>query len=100
MPRRRRKSEASERELMCIEQEEFRQRSPADAAPAPALTSARPATYTVPSVVRRDPVADRARSSAGEHSLHTGGVRGSIPLAPTTKIQCFRRAGKIIPSQV
>src|SRR6185437_16395082 len=26
---------------------------------------------------------DRARSSAGEHSLHTGGVTGSIPVAPT-----------------
>jgi hypothetical protein len=25
----------------------------------------------------------RARSSAGEHSLHTGGVTGSIPVAPT-----------------
>jgi putative endonuclease len=25
-----------------------------------------------------------ARSSAGEHSLHTGGVTGSIPVAPTT----------------
>jgi hypothetical protein len=29
----------------------------------------------------------RARSSAGEHSLHTGGVTGSIPVAPTTKAQ-------------
>src|SRR3954469_11030848 len=27
----------------------------------------------------------RARSSAGEHSLHTGGVTGSIPVAPTTR---------------
>ena len=27
----------------------------------------------------------RARSSAGEHSLHTGGVTGSIPVAPTIK---------------
>src|ERR1700692_3578344 len=27
----------------------------------------------------------RARSSAGEHSLHTGGVTGSIPVAPTSK---------------
>src|SRR5215813_4821722 len=26
---------------------------------------------------------ERARSSAGEHSLHTGGVTGSIPVAPT-----------------
>src|SRR5207302_2158427 len=26
----------------------------------------------------------RARSSAGEHTLHTGGVTGSIPVAPTT----------------
>src|SRR3954452_3356679 len=26
----------------------------------------------------------RARSSAGEHTLHTGGVVGSIPTAPTT----------------
>jgi hypothetical protein len=26
----------------------------------------------------------RARSSAGEHSLHTGGVTGSIPVAPTS----------------
>src|SRR5262249_11632110 len=26
-----------------------------------------------------------ARSSAGEHTLHTGGVRGSIPLAPTSR---------------
>jgi hypothetical protein len=25
----------------------------------------------------------RARSSAGEHTLHTGGVTGSIPVAPT-----------------
>ena len=25
----------------------------------------------------------RARSSAGEHTLHTGGVVGSIPTAPT-----------------
>ena len=24
-----------------------------------------------------------ARSSAGEHSLHTGGVTGSIPVVPT-----------------
>ena len=24
-----------------------------------------------------------ARSSAGEHTLHTGGVTGSIPVAPT-----------------
>src|SRR3984893_14189862 len=28
-----------------------------------------------------------ARSSAGEHSLHTGGVTGSIPVAPTIKIK-------------
>jgi hypothetical protein len=28
---------------------------------------------------------ERARSSAGEHSLHTGGVTGSIPVAPTIK---------------
>src|ERR1700730_14790464 len=28
-----------------------------------------------------------ARSSAGEHSLHTGGVTGSIPVAPTIKTQ-------------
>src|ERR1700730_4396400 len=27
-----------------------------------------------------------ARSSAGEHSLHTGGVTGSIPVAPTIPI--------------
>src|ERR1700758_5188710 len=26
----------------------------------------------------------RARSSAGEHTLHTGGVTGSIPVAPTS----------------
>ena len=26
----------------------------------------------------------RARSSAGEHRLHTAGVAGSIPAAPTT----------------
>jgi hypothetical protein len=26
---------------------------------------------------------DRARSSAVEHTLHTGGVTGSIPVAPT-----------------
>jgi hypothetical protein len=30
------------------------------------------------------PTGFRARSSAGEHSLHTGGVTGSIPVAPTT----------------
>jgi hypothetical protein len=29
----------------------------------------------------------RARSSAGEHSLHTGGVTGSIPVAPTMEIK-------------
>src|SRR5437762_3488157 len=29
------------------------------------------------------PDTDRARSSAGEHTLHTGGVTGSIPVAPT-----------------
>src|SRR5579871_397684 len=28
-----------------------------------------------------------ARSSAGEHSLHTGGVTGSIPVAPTIKVE-------------
>ena len=28
---------------------------------------------------------ERARSSAGEHSLHTGGVTGSIPVAPTIR---------------
>src|SRR5271155_22760 len=28
----------------------------------------------------------RARSSAGEHTLHTGGVTGSIPVAPTILI--------------
>src|SRR6266699_378716 len=33
--------------------------------------------------MRRAGAARRARSSAGEHTLHTGGVRGSIPLAPT-----------------
>ena len=37
----------------------------------------------------------RARSSAGEHSLHTRGVAGSIPAAPTRKnaggrVPCFR----------
>jgi hypothetical protein len=30
--------------------------------------------------------APRARSSAGEHSLHTREVAGSIPAAPTTPI--------------
>ena len=30
----------------------------------------------------------RARSSAGEHSLHTGGVTGSIPVAPTICSSC------------
>jgi adenylate kinase family enzyme len=29
------------------------------------------------------PCRGRARSSAGEHTLHTGGVTGSIPVAPT-----------------
>src|SRR5437588_4210824 len=33
--------------------------------------------------MRRAGSGRRARSSAGEHTLHTGGVRGSIPLAPT-----------------
>ena len=28
----------------------------------------------------------RARSSAGEHCLHTAGVTGSIPVAPTNKL--------------
>src|SRR6516165_3853708 len=31
----------------------------------------------------------RAHSSAGERSLHTGEVQGSIPCAPTTKTRCF-----------
>jgi hypothetical protein len=31
-------------------------------------------------------VLERARSSAGEHTLHTGGVTGSIPVAPTTRL--------------
>ena len=30
---------------------------------------------------------DRARSSAVEHTLHTGGVTGSIPVAPTRKLR-------------
>ena len=29
------------------------------------------------------PAFERARSSAVEHTLHTGGVTGSIPVAPT-----------------
>lgn len=32
---------------------------------------------------KKAPSLRRARSSAGEHSLHTGGVTGSIPVAPT-----------------
>ena len=32
----------------------------------------------------------RARSSAGEHTLHTGGVTGSIPVAPTSLSAIFR----------
>ena len=36
-----------------------------------------------------DPVSG-ARSSAGEHSLHTGGVTGSIPVAPTIKSLIFQ----------
>jgi hypothetical protein len=31
----------------------------------------------------------RARSSAGEHTLHTGGVTGSIPVAPTSISSIF-----------
>src|SRR5258708_444054 len=38
--------------------------------------------------MRRARSARRARSSAGEHTLHTGGVRGSIPLAPTMISVC------------
>ena len=35
-------------------------------------------------IARRSAIGrQRARSSAGEHSLHTGGVTGSIPVAPT-----------------
>ena len=32
-------------------------------------------------------VTRRAASSAGEHSLHTGGVTGSIPVPPTIEIR-------------
>src|SRR5271163_2468003 len=41
---------------------------------------------------------NRARSSAGEHTLHTGGVTGSIPVAPTSlsdlKITLLRLQGE------
>src|SRR5690625_3939625 len=41
-----------------------------------------------PPPTRQTPLqAQRARSSAGEHCLHTAGVAGSIPAAPTTKSQ-------------
>ena len=33
---------------------------------------------------------DRARSSAGEHCLHTAGVTGSIPVAPTIFFLCLQ----------
>ena len=37
----------------------------------------------------------RARSSAGEHSLHTGGVTGSIPVAPTIKIRDLEQLNRV-----
>src|SRR5208337_4076716 len=37
--------------------------------------------------IKGQPFGLGARSSAGEHSLHTGGVTGSIPVAPTIKTQ-------------
>src|SRR3546814_11956193 len=36
------------------------------------------------------PVPERARSSAVEHTLHTGGVTGSIPVAPTMASRALR----------
>src|SRR5688500_12106043 len=54
----------------------------------------RAAFYVLTSLVLCQVVADntpsRARSSAAEHTLHTGGVTGSIPVAPTIflKIIC------------
>ena len=58
-------------------------------APSRALTAERtpsPGASTLdvgprPLQIARSPKG--ARSSAGEHSLHTGGVTGSIPVAPT-----------------
>lgn len=46
--------------------------------PDPALDVRICALYKLP------PAFGRARSSAGEHTLHTGGVVGSIPTAPTS----------------
>src|SRR5215470_16590244 len=37
----------------------------------------------------------RARSSAGEHTLHTGGVTGSIPVAPTITTYLVCRTGAL-----
>ena len=50
---------------------------------------AAPSYRAPPSVAPGGP--ERARSSAGEHSLHTGGVTGSIPVAPTTFKQLIWR---------
>ena len=41
----------------------------------------------------------RARSSAGEHSLHTRRVTGSIPVAPTNLLRCASRGAAPNPAR-
>ena len=50
---------------------------------APEQAGARLDRTQGPALYGRVPKRTRARSSAGEHSLHTGGVAGSIPAVPT-----------------
>jgi hypothetical protein len=50
----------------------------------------RPTTRLDRGSVQRRYGIGRARSSAGEHTLHTGGVTGSIPVAPTRLFACFQ----------
>src|SRR5439155_25332369 len=59
---------------------------PGHDAGAPRLDSVRAAPLNARAGQR-----NRARSSAGEHTLHTGGVTGSIPVAPTTESPTYPR---------
>jgi hypothetical protein len=84
--------------LMDVFLDHYTSGMPGQSAPYPGLLQTldrlQDAGYVISRPVR--PRAERARSSAGEHSLHTRRVTGSIPVAPTIDPRS-RRSGSQFP---